>query len=83
MSGFGSTELILTVFLCMCGSVALLAVMMVMLSIRIVPASQRLKVFRLGQELGERGPGLVILIPFIDRGELVEGNDQPHQPPDA
>lgn len=80
MSGIGTTELVLTVFVCMCGSVALLAVMMVMLSIRIVPTSQRLKVFRLGQELGERGPGLVILIPLIDRGELVEVHDQPRHP---
>lgn len=81
MSDFGSVELALTVFVCLCGSTGLLAMMMLMLSIRIVPASQRLKVFRMGQELGERGPGLVFLMPLIDRGEVIEVRDQPRQPP--
>jgi regulator of protease activity HflC (stomatin/prohibitin superfamily) len=37
-------------------------------ALRIVPEYQRLVVFRLGRLLGEKGPGLVILIPGIDRG---------------
>jgi regulator of protease activity HflC (stomatin/prohibitin superfamily) len=37
-------------------------------SIRIVPEYQRLVVFRLGRVIGARGPGLVLLIPVVDRG---------------
>jgi regulator of protease activity HflC (stomatin/prohibitin superfamily) len=40
--------------------------------IRIVREYQRLMVFRLGRALGAKGPGLVILIPFIDRGVWVD-----------
>ena len=42
------------------------------MAIRIVPEYQRLVVFRLGRLLGERGPGLVLLIPFVDRGVRVD-----------
>lgn len=42
------------------------------LAIRIVPQYQRLVVFRLGRLVGERGPGLVLLIPFVDRGVRVD-----------
>lgn len=38
------------------------------LAIRIVPEYQRLVVLRLGRLIGVRGPGLVLLIPFADRG---------------
>lgn len=41
-------------------------------AIRIVPEYQRLVVFRLGRLIGERGPGLVLLIPVIDRGVRVD-----------
>ncbi|MEM4717547.1 MAG: SPFH domain-containing protein [Desulfurococcaceae archaeon] len=40
--------------------------------IRIVPEYKRLVVFRLGKLVGIRGPGLVILVPFIDRGVYVD-----------
>lgn len=40
--------------------------------IRIVPEYTRLVVFRLGRVIGARGPGLVILIPFIDRATRVD-----------
>jgi len=36
-------------------------------AIKIVPEYQRLVVLRLGRCIGERGPGFVLLIPFIDR----------------
>lgn len=55
--------------------VALLAVLILVvlvMAIRIVPEYQRLVVFRLGRLLGEKGPGLVLLIPFIDRGVRVD-----------
>ncbi|HEX6540779.1 MAG TPA: SPFH domain-containing protein [Ktedonobacterales bacterium] len=38
------------------------------LAIRIVPEYQRLVVLRLGRLIGVRGPGMVLLIPFVDRG---------------
>ena len=41
-------------------------------AIRIVPEYQRIVVFRLGRLLGSRGPGLVLLIPFVDRGTIVD-----------
>jgi regulator of protease activity HflC (stomatin/prohibitin superfamily) len=49
-----------------------LVLILLALAIRIVPEYQRLVVFRLGRALGARGPGLVLLIPFIDRGERVD-----------
>lgn len=42
------------------------------LAIRIVNEYQRLVVFRLGRSLGAKGPGLVWLIPFVDRGVRVD-----------
>jgi regulator of protease activity HflC (stomatin/prohibitin superfamily) len=44
-------------------------ILMVILSvfIKIVPEYQRLVVFRLGRLWGAKGPGMVIIIPFIDR----------------
>jgi regulator of protease activity HflC (stomatin/prohibitin superfamily) len=50
----------------------LLAVVLLVMAIRIAPEYQRLVVFRLGRLLGERGPGLVLLIPFIDRAVRVD-----------
>lgn len=55
-------------------AIALLGLLVVLavLSIRIVNEYQRLVVFRLGRALGARGPGLVLLIPLIDRGIRVD-----------
>jgi regulator of protease activity HflC (stomatin/prohibitin superfamily) len=53
--------------------VALALLLMVLFySLRIVAEYERLVVFRLGRALGAKGPGLVILIPFIDRGISVD-----------
>lgn len=53
---------------------ALLALLLILarLSIRVVREYERLIVFRLGRALGARGPGLVLLIPFIDSSERVD-----------
>ncbi|MGZ3582052.1 MAG: SPFH domain-containing protein [Ktedonobacterales bacterium] len=48
--------------------IIILAVAVFGLAIRIVPEYQRLVVLRLGRLMGVRGPGLVLLIPFVDRG---------------
>jgi regulator of protease activity HflC (stomatin/prohibitin superfamily) len=47
-------------------------IMIVTLAIHIVPEYQRLVVLRLGRALGARGPGLLLLIPFVDRGIRVD-----------
>lgn len=54
--------------------VALVALALVILAsaVRIVPEYQRLVVFRLGRVLGPKGPGLVLLIPIVDRGVRVD-----------
>jgi regulator of protease activity HflC (stomatin/prohibitin superfamily) len=41
-------------------------------SVKIVREYQRLVVFRLGRSIGRRGPGIVFLIPFVDRAVWVD-----------
>jgi hypothetical protein len=41
-------------------------------AIRIIPEYQRIVVFRLGRLLATKGPGLVWLIPFFDKGTVVD-----------
>jgi membrane protein implicated in regulation of membrane protease activity len=60
------------ILLCMFGMTALFVMFVVITSIRIVPEYQRLRVYRLGRLLGDRGPGLVMLMPFIDRAERID-----------
>jgi regulator of protease activity HflC (stomatin/prohibitin superfamily) len=52
-------------------------------SIKVVPEYQRMMVFRLGRSIGTKGPGLIILIPIVDRGVRVDLREQyleiPHQ----
>src|SRR5258708_9063431 len=50
------------------GFVIVLGVVVGGLAIRIVPEYQCLVVLRLGRLIGVRGPGLILLIPFVDRG---------------
>jgi regulator of protease activity HflC (stomatin/prohibitin superfamily) len=54
------------------GVVVLLLLILLPQAIRIVREYQRLMVFRLGRAIGAKGPGLVILIPFIDKGVYVD-----------
>jgi len=42
------------------------------LALRVVPEYQRLAVFRLGRMIALKGPGLVILIPLVDRPTKVD-----------
>ncbi len=69
--------------LCLVGVIAVIVLAALASAIRIVPEYQRLVVFRLGRSVGGRGPGLVILIPFIDRAVRVDLREQvreiPHQ----
>jgi regulator of protease activity HflC (stomatin/prohibitin superfamily) len=72
-----------TVVLCLVGSAILIVVVVLINAIKIIPEYMRLVVFRLGRSLGARGPGVVILIPFVDRGVRVDLREQvrdiPHQ----
>ncbi len=55
------------------GIAALLVVLWLLWSsVKIVREYQRLVVFRLGRSIGRRGPGVVFLIPFVDRAVWVD-----------
>ena len=58
--------------LCRVGSFLLMGLIFLASAIRVVQEDTRLSVYRLGRYIGDKGPGLVILIPFIDRGALKE-----------
>ncbi len=52
-------------------------------AIKVVREYERLVIFRLGRSIGQKGPGIVFLIPLIDRPTLVDLREQyleiPHQ----
>jgi regulator of protease activity HflC (stomatin/prohibitin superfamily) len=50
-------------------------------AIRIVPEYERLVVFRLGRCIGEKGPGIVLLIPFVDLARRVDLREQVREIP--
>jgi regulator of protease activity HflC (stomatin/prohibitin superfamily) len=54
------------------GILGLIVIVLLVMAIRIVPEYQRLVVLRLGRVLGAKGPGLILLIPFVDRGIRVD-----------
>jgi regulator of protease activity HflC (stomatin/prohibitin superfamily) len=43
-------------------------------SIRILKEYQRAAIFRLGQFIGVDGPGIIVLIPMIDKAKVVDLN---------
>jgi regulator of protease activity HflC (stomatin/prohibitin superfamily) len=61
--------------------IAILVIILIATSIRVVSEYQRLVVFRLGRCVGERGPGLVMLIPIIDRAVVVDLREQVREIP--
>jgi regulator of protease activity HflC (stomatin/prohibitin superfamily) len=68
---------------CLVGGILVIGFVFLANAIRIVPEYQRLVVFRLGRCVGARGPGIVLLIPVIDRAVKVDLREQvreiPHQ----
>ena len=73
-----------SVLLCIVAAVVVIAVIILVNAIRIVPEYQRLVVFRLGRVMSQpRGPGIVFLIPIVDRPVKVDLREQirevPHQ----
>ena len=73
----------LTVLFCIAAVVGVIGLVILTSAIRIVQEYERLVVFRLGRSVGEKGPGLILLIPFVDRGVKVDLREQvreiPHQ----
>ncbi len=49
------------------GILLILAIILASAAIKVVREYQRLVVFRLGRSIGAKGPGLILLIPIIDR----------------
>jgi regulator of protease activity HflC (stomatin/prohibitin superfamily) len=41
-------------------------------AIKLIPENKRIRIFRLGKYIGEKGPGIVMLIPIVDKGNIVE-----------
>lgn len=74
---------VLTLLGCGLGIVGIIVVAILVTSVRVVPEYQRLVVLRLGRVLGQKGPGLVLLLPVIDAARTVDLREQirevPHQ----
>jgi regulator of protease activity HflC (stomatin/prohibitin superfamily) len=70
-----------TLILCIVGAILLIGILFLANAIRIVPEYQRLVVFRLGRSVGEKGPGLIVLIPFVDRAVKVDLREQVREIP--
>jgi regulator of protease activity HflC (stomatin/prohibitin superfamily) len=45
----------------------LAALVLVVLSVRVVPGRDELAVLRFGRFIGTRGPGVVMILPFVDK----------------
>jgi len=73
----------MTEVLCLVGGVGVVVIALLASAIRIVPEYQRLVVFRLGRCIGEKGPGVIFIIPLVDRAARVDLREQvreiPHQ----
>jgi len=67
--------------ICLVGAVVLLLVVFLAAAIKIVPEYRRVVVFRLGRCIGAKGPGLVLLIPFVDRPVTVDLREQVREIP--
>lgn len=52
--------------------IVLVAIWLITSAVKIVREYQRLVVFRLGRAIGPKGPGIVLLIPFVDRPVWVD-----------
>src|SRR3989337_209469 len=70
-----------TIVLCLIGFVAVVVFALIAQAIRIVPEYQRLVVFRLGRCIGAKGPGIVLLIPVIDKAVKADLREQVREIP--
>lgn len=72
-----------TSLFCVFGGIALLSIGLLVTFVRIVPEYKRLAVYRLGKYLGERGPGVVFVIPLIDRAVTIDKRGESAKARDA
>lgn len=64
-----------SLFACTMGLIFPLGVLLLLIlasAIKVVPEYQRVVIFRLGRLKGQRGPGLIIIIPLIERAVRVD-----------
>ncbi len=66
---------------CLIGAVLILLVFFLATAIKIVPEYRRIVVFRLGRCIGAKGPGLILLIPIVDRPVMVDLREQVREIP--
>ena len=82
-SVLGQVEAVGGFLVCLIGAVIILGIILLASAIRIVPEYERLVIFRLGRCVGAKGPGILILIPFVDKGRKADLREQvreiPHQ----
>src|SRR6476620_11241925 len=62
----------MSIALIIVGLAVIFVILVLFKAIRIIPEYQRIVVFRLGRLLATKGPVLVVLIPFVDRGTVVD-----------
>jgi regulator of protease activity HflC (stomatin/prohibitin superfamily) len=62
-------------------AIAIVVLVILTNSIKVVNEYQRLVVFRVGRSVGDRGPGIVWLIPMIDRAVRVDLREQVREIP--
>jgi hypothetical protein len=66
---------------CFIGSFLLISIIFLASAVRIVREDTRLTVYRFGRNIGDKGPGIVLLIPFIDMGEIKKLGDPDNSSP--
>ncbi|PKN98794.1 MAG: hypothetical protein CVU42_11290 [Chloroflexi bacterium HGW-Chloroflexi-4] len=67
--------------ICLVGAIAFVVIVFLVSAIKIVPEYRRIVVFRLGRCIGTKGPGLILLIPFVDRPVTVDLREQVREIP--
>ncbi len=76
-------DVTLTFLACIFIALVLVVLSALASAIRVIQEYERLVVFRLGRSVGEKGPGLILLWPVIERGVKVDLREQvreiPHQ----
>jgi regulator of protease activity HflC (stomatin/prohibitin superfamily) len=54
------------------GVLVAFAIIVLSMVVKVVPEYRRLVVFRLGRSIGQKGPGLVLIVPIVDRFVTVD-----------
>jgi len=64
-----------TSLFCVLSAILIVGMVSLASAVRIVREDTRLSVYRLGRYIGDKGPGIVLLIPVIDRGVIKKLGD--------